>query len=1015
MKKTTLAALALVCSGPLAVTTVPALAQTLSPTTTTDVYDFSKFSPETILNLFNTALENGRNYPTQAEFEAAGILPSDIAFIRSHVRKAPILDRADRLVTKTYQDRNLWCNLPMDIGQDGLAGYPDGDFGSDVFSMWQYTNLFGSWNHGFFQAPGAWVDAAHKNGTDIMSGIKFFESWGTGDGTWTNFCTAKNADGTYKYVKPLINVLMYFGADGINYNWEDNSYSNADVVAFHKALYKEAEAQGFDNFHLGLYTGNSMLTTAQANALYGNKDGQTADLMLNYSGGDFSYSIGPSVTAAEAATGSADRLYTGVWIVSMDRGWDRLDANDQAHKAGICLWGEHGQSRFMSYNKGADAMETQENYQRLLERGFSGGNRNPASRPAVSKSGNNWEEADGKLPLSTFCGIAEFIPERSAIQGNLPFSTHFNLGNGDRYNYKGKRTGASWYNMANQDVVPTYRWLVYNSGTETVATDIQPEFSHADAYTGGTCLLLSGTSTSTGNDIILYKTQLKVSAANPVVKIAVKSGQAGTMSSDLSVIVRKQGTNTWVEVPVGNVEGANWQEKTLDLSALATNDVIDRIGLRVKGDNDSYKLYVGKLEISDDFKVAPAGVKDLVAEVKAETKQTMSLKLNWQVSATASDRANWDLLYNDEANIDHFEVLYKNGEKGHVTEVGRTTQWASYVNQIAFEGADDDPYVGVRAVSKDLKTASPVQWVHVARAAQDQLPNYQKDTYGVSQMDPACEGADIARAQRYVTDVTTTGAEENLAYHADGPVADGSQYANALDQTLKVKQGQEVELYVKCFDTTSSHTGTANPDGLRWCFAGGWMDLDGSGTFNPDDITENPSEGERLFFLGKVRAGTPEFETEGIRHKFTVPADARTGQSRLRIVFSDAWFAGMFQPTGLHAKGFSMDFNVEIVGDNPQRPTPPDAHDQGVADEPENLVTDPSGIEQAESVLPGVNVDGGVVRFTNVDKAWVYGTDGKLVRFVQSAQGSATGLFPGVYVVKMQSGQVIRSQKIVVK
>ena len=1017
MKKSTLAALALVCCGPLAAPVSPALAQTLSPTATTDVYNFDKFNPETILTLFNTAYEAGRNYPTDAEFEAVGILPSDIAFIRSHVRKAQILDRADRLVSKTYETRNLWCNLPMDIGQSGLAGYPDGDFGSDVFSMWQYTNLFGSWNHGFFQAPGAWVDAAHKNGTDIMSGIKFFESWGTGDGTWRNFCTAKNDDGTYKYVKPLINALMYFGSDGINYNWEDNGYSNADIVAFHKALYKEAEAQGFTNFHLGLYTGNSTLTAAQSNALYGNSEGQTADLMLNYAAGDFSYGIGPSVQAAEAATGSADRLYTGVWIVSMDRGWTRLDANDNAHKAGICLWGEHAQSRFMSYNSGDDAMQTQENYQRLLERGFSGGNRNPANRPAVSSSGNNWETTDGKAPLSTFCGLAEFIPERSAIQGNLPFATHFNLGNGDRYNYKGKKTGSSWYNMANQDIVPTYRWLVYNAGTETVGTDIQPEFSHADAYTGGTCLSLTGKSTATGTDVILYKTSLKVSSAHPVAKIAVKSGVAGTMASDLSVIVRKSG-GTWVEVPVGNVEGATWQEKTIDLSALATGDVIDRIGLRVKGSNENYKLYVGKLEISDNYKVTPAGVKDLLAEVKAETKTSMSLKLNWKVDATATDRAKWDLLYNDEANIDHFEVLYKNGAEGRVSEVGRTTQWATYVNEITFSSTDDDPYIGVRAVGKDLKSYSTTEWIHVARADQGSLPaNDKADTYGVSQMDPDCEGADIARAQRYVTDVTTTGAEQDLAYHADGPVADGTQYANALDHTLKVKQGQEVELYVKCFDTTNDHQGTANADGLRWCFAGGWIDLDGSGTFNDFtiDTSTGSVEGECLFFLGKNRAGTPEFETEGIRQKFTVPADARTGQSRLRIVFSDAWFAGMFQPTGLHAKGFTMDFNVEITGDNPQRPTPADSHDQGVADEPECLNGGTTGIAQAESVLPAINVDGGVVSFTNVDKAWVYGTDGRLVRFVKDAQQSATGLFPGAYVVKMQTGSVIRSQKVVVK
>lgn len=1013
MKKTTLAALALVCSGPMLMPSIPLMAQTYSETATTDVYNFDKFSPVTLMKLFKTALDNGRKYPTDAEFEAAGILPGDIAFIRSHVRKRPILDRSDRLVSKTYETRNLWCNLPMDIGQDGLAGYPDGDFASDVFSMWQYTNLFGSWNHGFFQAPGAWVDAAHKNGTDIMSGIMFFDTTGgdmsAGSGTWQSVISEKNSDGSFAYVKPIINCLMYFGADGINYNWEASGFDNTDVVAFHKALYKEAEAQGFKSFHLGMYTNQSILTSAYANALYGNSEGQTTDLMLNYNAGDFSYGMSASATAAEAATGSTDRLYAGVWIVSMDRGWTRLDADAQSHKVGICLWGEHGQSRFMSYNSGDDAMDTQANYQRLLERGFSGGNRNPASRPTVSSSGNNWETSGSKLPLSTFCGVAEFIPERSAIQGNLPFSTHFNLGNGEIYTYKGKKTGRGWYNMANQDIVPTYRWLVYNAGTETVSTDIQPEFSHKDSYTGGSCLSLSGAATSAGTDIILYKTKL-TAKGSAVVKVAVKNGKSGSNASNLSVIVRKEGSTNWIEVPYGNVSSEMWEEKTLDMSSIGSGDVIDRIGLRVKGSDSNYSLYVGKLEISDATTTTPAGVTDLVAEVKEETKSSMSLKLNWKVDGTATDRADWGLLYNDEANIDHFEVLYKNGQNGRVSEVGRTSQWATFVNDIIFDSTDDDPYIGVRSASKDLKSYSDVQWLHITRADQSKLPAYDPNTYGTSEIDPSAEGTDIARVQRYVTDVTTTGASGNLNYHADGPVSDGTQYANALDQTLTVAQGQEVELYIKCYDTSS----LSKVDGLRWCFAGCWMDLDGNGKFHPDAMEENPTRGERLFRLGSVRAATPEFETQGITHKFTVPTDAATGPSRMRIVFADAWFEGTFLPTGKTAKGFTIDFSVNITGSNASRQPEADGRDTGTADEPEGL-KNASGIESAPSTTSETVINGNLLRFNNVDKAWVYTTDGKLVNFVKDAESSATGLFPGTYVVKMQYQNVIRSQKVVIK
>ena len=304
-----------------------------------------------------------------------------------------------------------------------------------------------------------------------------------------------------------------------------------------------------------------------------------------------------------------------------------------------------------------------------------------------------------------------------------------------------------------------------------------------------------------------------------------------------------------------------------------------------------------------------------------------------------------------------------------------------------------------------MKTYSPIEWVEVARADQDALPVRNDDSYGISQMDPNCEGADIARQQRYVTDFTTVGATQNIEYHANGPQTDGTQYVNATDKVLKVEQGQEVTLTIKCADFS---------DGLKYCFAGGWMDLDGSGTFNPDPIDENPAQGERLFRLGKLRDQTPEFQTTGITHTFTVPVDARPGKSRLRIVFSDAWFEGSFLPTGLHAKGFSIDFGVEISGDNEPRPAPADNHDQGTPEEPEGLDQTPEGINNVNSEVSSFYVADNVINFVNVDKAWIYSVDGGLVKYLTNPDKYSVADFAnGAYIVRMQYGKVIRSGKFV--
>ena len=674
----------------------------------------------------------------------------------------------------------------------------------------------------------------------------------------------------------------------------------------------------------------------------------------------------------------------------------------------------------MSYNVGDGAFDTQENYQRLMERCFSGGNRNPLNRPAISNSGNNWERTADKLPLQTFCGLASFIPERSTIQGSLPFGTHFTLGNGERYFYKGKRTNGSWYNMGAQDLVPTYRWMVVNPGTTTVSTNIQPNYTHTDAYTGGSCLRLTGAAVSGGTDIVMYKTALKVSGSAPYAKVAVKNGKEGKNASSLYVILRKQGSGQWIEVPYGDVSGATWEEKTIQIAGLSTNDVIDRIGLRVKGNDNNYSLLVGKLEINDNSTVTPANVRDVMVEVKEETKTSMGAKIYWDVNAVATTRAAWGLVYNDEANIDHFEILYKNGENGRVSEIGRTTSWSTYVGNIMFESAADQPFIGVRAVSTDLKTYSATEWVAVPRAAQSALPDRANNgNYGESCMDPACEGADIAREQRYVTSVTTTGATQNLNYSATGPVADGSQYADATDHVLKVAQGQTVSMNIKCADKS---------DGLKWCFLGGWMDLNGSGDFDkplPTERTaaeiaagktETDPEGERLFFAGTLRDKTPAFQSaEGVTFSFTVPSNATPGPSRLRIVFSDAWFAGMFNPVGQHAKGFSIDFGVEITGTNPGRVIV-DTRDKGVADQPEGFTQ--TGIDKVNdgSKVSTFSLEDGSLNLNNVDKAWIYDAEGKFVKFANGVSSvNVNGYAPGVYVLKMQSGNVIRSQKFIIK
>lgn len=973
-------------------------AQTTLSSTSTTIYDFSKFGDQSLLELFEKAEKAGRKFPTKQELIDAGIY-DEIEFVRSHVRKREILDRQDRLVGGTYQERDLFMNIPAGAGST-IGGYPSKDFASDNFSMWNYTNLFGSWNHGLFQAPGSWADAAHKNGTDIMSGIKFFDTTGGRGGYatgWVEFIKQKNADGTFKYARPLIRILQFLGMDGINYNFEARGYDDSEVVKFHQELYKIAAEENFKNFHIAIYTSHSSLSSYNTEALFGKNNVKTTDLMLNYSADDFTPSMASSVQQAKRSLGTAKGLYAGVWIVTMNRSWTRLNASG-AEECGVCLWGEHGQSRFWSYNTGGSAQERMSNYQMLLERGFSGGNRNPAVRPEIRNAGHNWEWSGSVAPLSTFPGLASWIPERSAIDGKLPFSTYFNTGAGEVYTYKGKKTAGSWYNMSNQDIVPTYRWLVYDGNTTNVSTNVQPEFTYEDSYTGGSCLKLTGKGTASSTDIVLYKTNLTGTSGAIKAQVAIKTGKDTPQDSKLALIVRLKNSGEWKEFAVDGTTDKTWKEHTIALTGLNSTDVIDRIGLRVKNVDEQYKLLVGKLAIVDDFTATPQGVKDLTIQVKEENKSSLSVKATWALSSATEET----VVYNDDANVDHFEVLYKNGENGTVSEIGRTSQWATYIGDIEM-AESDKPFIGVRSVSKDLKTYSPVEWKEVPRANYASLPEKKNNPYGEPELDMSADGYKTAQKVRYVETFKTEGGTTNIDYTATGPTG-GTNYVDATNgNLLTVNQGQTITIKIK---------GHEGQDDLRFCFGRAWIDLNGDFKFEPGTIAEN---GEELFTVGKLRKGVIENVNPGQTINVTIPADAKRGMTRMRIVFSDAWFQGSLLPTGKFNKGFAIDFAVNITGTNAERPTPKSTRDQGTAEQPEGLSSSTSITSFAgeASALVQTSKD---LKFSNVEKAWIFGVDGSLVKVLDNPQQYEIKSLPkGIYLVKMLNNNVIRTQKVVIK
>ena len=448
------------------------------------------------------------------------------------------------------------------------------------------------------------------------------------------------------------------------------------------------------------------------------------------------------------------------------------------------------------------------------------------------------------------------------------------------------------------------------------------------------------------------------------------------------------------------------------MSDITAGQKIERIGLRVNNPDADYKVLVGKLEINDDVTATPANVKGLTVQVKEETKNSLSVKAVWGIDKDPGDNPT---IYNDDANIDHFEILYKNGPDGAVSEVGRTSQWATLIPNIQFTDVNDRPFIGVRSVGTDLKTYSKIVWIEVPRAQQSDLPNAKEEGYGTVELDNAAAGADVAKKIRYVQKFQTEGGTKNIDYTANGPAGNETNYVDATSQELEVAQGATVKVKIKGYEATPARDNSH--DDLRYCMGKAWMDFDGDKQFNPDNLSTNPNEGECVVFFGKVRSGVPAQVQQLNEYEFTIPEDAKPGKSRLRLVFCDAWFQGGLTPTGKFNKGFAIDFGVTITGTHAARGGKTDTHDKGTAEQPEMLEGGSTNIQTANaSAASSVVVTDGKVVFNNVERAWVFSADGQTIKsMVQPKTFNTNELVPGVYLVKMLNKNVIRTQKIAIK
>lgn len=689
--------------------------------------DYVKWPSSQLLYSYVNAWVKGEPLTSTWNEDGVQIEWEDEEFFISRVKLKPYITNS---ATQVYdiardKDKNLLFWVP--IGYDNLNGVktnalPNGMYDSEVFSMWPYVTHYGNWTSPYGWVPGGFADAAHKHGTAV-SGVASIPN-ATLSGKWLTCITEMgNMSDSEEAVKKLGDFLYYHGVDGLGYNSEYRVPGSITVQTrlntLHASLMKymtgERNCVKFENpwYNAVTNAGNnefwSSLADWNCNA-FGDKDNPQTIYFINYGWSQLlDYT---DRTLAKMGRDPRD-LYMGMDM----QGGAKFKEEWPSHLTmdySIGLWGAHDFNYLFGprTGEGSSDRQKQEGYQKRLEQWFTNGNRNPADRIDVRQTMQ-------LSPSDDWFGMSPFLSARSSLGWDLsaePFITYFNLGNGTFFNWKGERCNDNeWYNIGVQDYMPTWRFwwateLLGNTPDKVAADGLKASFTWDDAYVGGSCLRIQGTSDE--EYLHLFKTQYELREGDVItVRYKLLEGKA-----DLNLILTAEGDESTplneehlgVLTTATVADNGAWVSKTFRLSGANASlaRTIALVGLHFSN-AENLDLCLGEFSIRRGATPTPQTPVVRMSKVLCNNMSGVDGKIIFRMP---NDKPAGEPVYNLDVNASMYK-LYAQYEGGAAQFMGTTTSWAGlvYAAKPDVEGAAKVRF-GVSAVSVDTDSESDIAW-----------------------------------------------------------------------------------------------------------------------------------------------------------------------------------------------------------------------------------------------------------------------------------------------------------------
>lgn len=621
-----------------------------------------------------------------------------------------------RLDFVANNDKRLVAWVPIDDPETNAL--PNGVFDSEVFSMWNYVTHWGNWTAPLGRVPGAFLDVAHKNGVAVTSvaGVPNASI----PNVWNDCFKDMGEAGAEKTAQ----FLNYYGVDGFGYNSEFSSGYAAvkKLIPLHTQLNELLKEKNpiFENMWYDGTNDNGTITFDQGlgthnDDLFGKEGKPSASLFFNYNWNRNGILQG---SVDHAATINRDPLYLYAGI-NMQGGEPRSTPRWTHLKdfpISIGLWGAHTRNMFWESRgeKGSTPDIKQRTYMLRTERWFTGGTRNPANTPAFNES------LQYNADNFNFPGMSKMMSARSTLSWDLaaePFITYFNLGNGKFFNWNGvRRNDREWYNIGVQDYLPTWRWwltkkLMGRQDTDVATNGLHAEFTWDDAYMGGSCVRLNGTSAE--EYLHLFKTKYELATGDVVtLRYKVKKGAA-----DINLVLTAEGTESQpinesdfaVLTTTQDTDEDVWVEKKFTLTDAFNGKTLALAALHVKNAAE-LDLYLGEFSIVRRAAVTPAAPEITSSQYLSFSNRGIDAKLIFNMQ---NSKAAGEPCYNSDVNTSMFK-LYAQQEGQPEVLMGVTTSWAGMFYNIPLNLTEAKAKVrlGVAAVSLDHKSESPITWTN---------------------------------------------------------------------------------------------------------------------------------------------------------------------------------------------------------------------------------------------------------------------------------------------------------------